>query len=116
MAWFDQTMLRGEIVDVAHYIRHELTAQGYDGRFTLNIKIEGSADKADATLKFDFDLSRNYGNHVCSPNLSDAVHELMRRMGFDKVHSAELLTYDAGEAETLAGLQAPRPASPEPQD
>ena len=53
-----------------------LTQHGYDGRFTLQIRIEGSADKADAKLQFDFDLSRNYGSHVISPVLSEAVNEL----------------------------------------
>ena len=33
-------------------------------------------------------------------------------MGFDKINQAELLTYDADEAERLSELQAPRAAAP----
>ena len=115
MAWFDQRALRAQMVRAAEYIRHELTRYGCDENFTLTVEVKGSADKADARLKFSFDTSRNYGTSVNSPNLSDAVAELLRRRGFDKLHEAELLTYDADEAERLAGLQAPVPAPPEPQ-
>lgn len=112
MTYFDQTKLRRQIVFATGYVRDVLTQHGYDGRFTLQIRIEGSADKADAKLQFDFDLSRNYGSHVISPVLSEAVNELMRRMGFDKINQAELLTYDADEAERLAEMQTPRAAPP----
>ena len=112
MTYFDQTKLRRQIVFATGYVRDVLTQHGYDGRFTLCMKVEGSADKADAKLTFDFDLSRNYGSHVLSPVLCDAVNELMRRMGFDKINQAELLTFDADAAEKLAELQAPRAASP----
>lgn len=115
MAWFDQRALRAQMVRAAEYIRHELTRYGCDENFTLTVEVKGSADKADARLKFSFDTSRNYGTSVNSPNLSDAVAEQLRRRGFDKLHEAELLTYDADTAEKLAELQRPVPAPPEPQ-
>ena len=116
MAWFDQTALRAQMVRAAEYIRQELTRYGCDEQFTLTIEVKGSADKADARLKFSFDTSRNYGTGVNSPNLADAVSELLRRRGFDKLHEAELLTYDSAEAERLADLQRPIPAPPEPRE
>jgi hypothetical protein len=116
MAWFNQTLLRAEIVKAAQFIRQELMARGCDERFTLSVEVAGSADKADATLKFKFDTSRNYGSSVTSPHLADAVDEFLRRRGFDKKHEAELLTYDPDEAEKLSTLQAPIPAPPEPQN
>jgi hypothetical protein len=113
---WDQRKLRSEIVEATAFIRSKLQSYDCDSRFTLCIKIEGSPDKRDATLTFDFDLSRNYGNHVVSPVLANAVNEMMHRMGFDKRNQAELLTYDPAEAATLAELQTPVPAPPgEPQ-
>jgi hypothetical protein len=109
---FNQRELRAQIVLAAEFIRARLTEYDYDGRFTLKIEIEGTADKRDAKLTFNFDLARNYGTAVHSPNLDDAVNEMIRRMGFDKLHQAELLTYDADEAEKLAELQTPIPAPP----
>jgi hypothetical protein len=113
---FDQTVLRAEIAEAAAFIRGKMQAYDVDCRFTLKIEIEGSADKRDAVLKFNIDFNRNYGVSVSSPRLDAALNELLHRMGFDKAHQALLLTHDETEAARLAGLQAPIPASPEPQD
>lgn len=112
MTYFDQKKLRAEIVQATAYIRDTLVHHDIDNRFTLKLIIEGSADKADAKLRFNFDISGYYGTSVESPQLSDAVAELLRRMGFDQTHKAELLTYDPEEAARLAELQAPTPARP----
>ena len=112
MAYFDQRVLRAEIVKATDFIRHTLMRYSCDENFTMTIEVKGSADKADARLKFGFDTSRYYGTTVNSPVLHEAVSELLRRRGFDKVHEAELLTYDADKEHELAGLQAPTPASP----
>jgi hypothetical protein len=116
MTWFEQKALRAEVIKAAEFIRSELERHDADGRFTLRMVVEGSADRKDATLKFEFDMNRNYGTSVSSPNLSDAVGELLRRMGFDKLHSAELLTFDPAEADRLAVLQTPVAAPPQPQE
>jgi hypothetical protein len=116
MAWFDQKALRAEMVRAAEYIRGELTRHGCEENFTLSIEVKGSADKADARLKFSFDTSRNYGTGVNSPNLADAVSELLRRRGFDKLHEAELLTYDPLRAAEIERAQQPVAAPPQPQD
>ena len=107
MTYFDQKKLRAEIVQATAFIRDVLTQHGIDNRFTLKLIVEGSADRADAKLRFNFDLSGYYGTSVESPQLSDAVTELLRRMGFDEAHKAELLTYDPEKAAELAELQKP---------
>lgn len=112
MSYFDQKKLRAEIVQATAFIRDTLQRHGVDSRFTLKLIVEGSADKADAKLRFNFDISGYYSSSVESPQLSDAVAELLRRNGFDEKHKAELLTYDADEAARLAELQAPTPAKP----
>ena len=118
MAYFDQTKLRAEIVKAAAFIR-DTTGGDNDSRlgsFTMTIEVKGSLDKTDAKLKFAFDFSRYYGNHVSSPRLDEALAEILRRMDFDEVHKAELLTYDADEAAKIERLQQPVPAAPEPRD
>jgi hypothetical protein len=116
MSYFDQKKLRAEIVQATAYVRQTLNQHGVDHRFTFKVIVEGSADRADAKLRFNFDISGYYGTSVESPQLSDALNELLRRMGFDTAHKAELLTFDPAEAERLAVLQTPVAAPPQPQE
>ena len=113
MSYFDQKKLRAEIVSATEFVRETLTSRGCDSRFTLKLIVEGSADKADAKLRFNFDVSGYYSSSVESPQLSDAVNELLRRMGFDEAHKAELLTYDPDKEAEIERLQRPV-AAPRP--
>ena len=114
MPFFGQQALRAEIIRAATFVRETVAFDEADklGRFTLTIEIKGSCDKADAGLQFSFDFSRYYGTQVKSPRLDAALSEILRRMDFDAVNQAELLSYDADKEQELAELQAPTPALP----
>ena len=113
MSYFDQKKLREEIVQATQFIRDVLMMHGIENRFTLKLIVEGSADKVDAKLRFNFDVSGYYGTSVESPQMSDAINELLRRMGFDEAHKAELLTYDPDKEAEIERLQRPV-AAPRP--